>query len=64
MIKFLIFLLFGLYLVRTFLIGFVRFFIAAFAPPKKSKPSETSTVKKEGPNSKNIGEYIDYEEID
>lgn len=64
MIKFLLFLLLGLHLIRSIFVGFIQFFLKSNGQKRtpESAPPQSNTKKE--PNFKNVGEYIDYEEID
>lgn len=64
MIKFLVFLFLGIYLLRSILRGVIHYFIKNISQQQSQSFQEDTPKKKKGPDSKNVGEYIDYEEID
>lgn len=64
MIKFFLFLLLGVYIIRTLFTGLFRYFIRNLSQQQKASPKPSNENPKKGPDSKNVGEYIEYEEID
>ncbi|MBT6568079.1 MAG: DUF4834 domain-containing protein [Flavobacteriaceae bacterium] len=64
MIKFLVFLFLGIYLLRSILRGVIHYFVKNILQQQSQPSQEQTSKKKQRPDSKNVGEYIDYEEID